>query len=82
MRRCRGPNPLDELSPWQLEQELDALGLLPADDALPVEVPIDAEPDAPDLLGQRILHTDTRWTLDLDDPYLWLEQEAGPSFHL
>jgi hypothetical protein len=63
----------DELSPTELEAELHALGLLPPDDPRSWATPDDvAAGDAPDPLGQRLLDTDTRWTLDLADPYRWL----------
>jgi len=27
--------------------------------------------DDQDILGEQLQHTDTRWSLDLDNPYLW-----------
>jgi hypothetical protein len=81
------PDPLDQLGPLDYEAEWwhhdptdprwddpDPAGLeLPADD-------IDADPDdivpGPedhDPLRDRLLHDDTRWTLDLDDPYGWID---------
>jgi hypothetical protein len=64
----------DELSPTELEVELHALGLLPPDDPRSWATPDDIDPgDAPDPLGERLLDTDTRWTLDLADPYRWLD---------
>jgi hypothetical protein len=67
--------PLDELSPLELEDELSHLGLLPADTG-PFTTPADAAPadegpPASDRLRHRLLHTDTRWTLDLTNPYPW-----------
>jgi hypothetical protein len=63
-------DPLDELSPLELEDEHNHLGLLP-DDPGPDTTPTDAEPVDGDRLRHRLLHTDTRWTLDLANPYLW-----------
>jgi hypothetical protein len=35
-------------------------------------MPDDTEPaDDHDQLGEQLRHTDTRWSLDLDNPYLW-----------
>lgn len=70
-----GPHPFDELSPWQIDEELWELGLLPDDpDAFDLRaVDVDAEdvdPDSVDLWGQP---PDTTWTLDLHDPYLWAD---------
>jgi hypothetical protein len=32
----------------------------------------DTEPaDDHDILAEQLQHTDTRWSLDLDNPYLW-----------
>lgn len=70
-----GPNPLDELSPADLDEELWHLDLLP-DDPGPWTTPVDREPVTDgDRLGDLLSHTDTRWTLDLADPYRW---EAVP----
>ncbi|HET9517967.1 MAG TPA: hypothetical protein VFO77_09605, partial [Actinoplanes sp.] len=76
------PSPLDELSPLQVEAELAALDLLPTDDwtnHLPPadHEPEDTEPGDTDRLGHRLLHTDIGWTLDLADPYRWLDPEAA-----
>jgi hypothetical protein len=65
-------DPLDQLSPAELERELWALDLLPPDPGSDLQ-PLDHEPADSDRLGERLLHTDTRWTLDLDDPYRWLD---------
>ena len=65
-----GPNPLDELSPADLDEELWHLDLLP-DDPGPWTFPTDLEPGDGDRLGDRLSHDDTRWTLDLADPYRW-----------
>jgi len=74
------PGPLDELTPSVRDDELwhsdpedprwdDPDGLeLRADDT-------DTH-DQDDPLGQTLLHDDTRWTLDLNDPYLWVDSEA------
>ena len=38
----------------------------------------DTEPaDDHDILGEHIQHTDTRWSLELDNPYLWLPEGSG-----
>jgi hypothetical protein len=68
-------DPIDELSALQREEELWHDGLLP-DDTGPFTTPVDVEPadEGPpdsDRLRHRILHTDTRWTLDLANPYPW-----------
>ena len=67
-----GPNPLDELSPDDLDEELWHLDLLP-DDPGPWTTAIDLDPvdDVGDRLGDRLSHNDTGWTLDLADPYRW-----------
>ena len=46
------------------------------------ETPVDSEPEEPDLLGQRLLHGDTRWTLDLDNPYFWVDSELSNRRHI
>jgi hypothetical protein len=30
-------------------------------------------PDDHDRTGEHLQHTDTRWSLELDNPYLWLD---------
>jgi hypothetical protein len=38
----------------------------------------DTEPaDDHDRTGEHIQHTDTRWSLELDNPYLWLPEGSG-----
>ena len=65
------PHPLDGLSPADLDEELWNLGLLP-DDPGPWSDPQDIDAaDMADPLGHRLQNTDTRWTLDLADPYEW-----------
>ena len=71
------PSPLDGLSPTELEDELAMLDLLPDDDWTSHTPPVDLEPDDNDRLGRRIQHTDTGWTLDLTDPYRWLDPEPA-----
>jgi hypothetical protein len=71
------PNPFDELTPSELEDELWALDLLPVDTGANHHPPLDREPLDRDRLGQRLTYGDTRWTLDLDDPYPWLDPEVG-----
>ncbi len=67
------PHPFDVLSPWEVEEELWWLELLPDDPdafelrALDVEHPDDVDPDR----GAR--WADTSWGRDLHDPYLWGE---------
>jgi hypothetical protein len=63
-------DPLDELSALQREEELWHDGLLP-DDVGPFLTAEDAEPHDSDRLRHRLLHTDTRWTLDLANHYAW-----------
>lgn len=69
------PNPLDELNPDDLDEELWHLDLLPDDPGpwvLPADIePADIEPADYDELGHRLSHTDTCWTLDLADPCAW-----------
>ena len=70
------PDPLDDLSPYELEQELWSLGLLP-DDPNGFELRVRAtgpEPDQHDRLARLLTLGDTRWTLDLDDPYTWHDE--------
>lgn len=67
-------SPLDELSPTELEDELWALDLLPEDDAAGSRTPADHEPPDDDRLGRRLQAGDTAWTLDLANPYLWLDE--------
>ena len=66
----RAPDPLDELSPTYADDELWRLLGRPDDPAAYELRAIDADPDDvdPDPLGN-----DTRWTLDLTDPYAWTE---------
>jgi hypothetical protein len=66
-------SPWDELDPADLDELLWILDGRPDD---PVGWELRAEdraPDDVDLTQQQILHGDTRWTLDLSDPYAWLE---------
>jgi hypothetical protein len=61
----------DLLSP--LDQEAELYPPWSYDDPAAYELrAVDREPDDVDLTRQRILTTDTRWTLDLQDPYAWL----------
>ena len=75
------PGPLDRLSPLQLEDELwhhdptdphwhDPRWIPDGAESLADDDP-DTEPDDPSYLTLR--HSSTRWNLDLDDPYVWLE---------
>ena len=73
--------PWDELSPNQLDDELASLGLLPDDHLSNHHPPVDAEPADSDRLGRRLLHHDTRWTLDLGDPYRWLHDDVQRPAH-
>ena len=62
-------DPLDQLSPQQL---VDELHRHTPDDPGSLELraqDTDPEPEASDPLRQRLLHHDTRWSLDLDNPY-------------
>lgn len=67
------PHPFDELSPWEVDEELWWLELLPDDpDAFElrsrdVEHPDDVDPE------RAARWTDTSWSQDLNDPYLWAE---------
>jgi hypothetical protein len=70
-------SPWDELDPADLDELLWILDGRPDD---PVGWELRAEdraPDDVDLTQQQILHGDTRWTLDLSDPYGWLDPVAG-----
>jgi hypothetical protein len=66
-------DPLGELDPQQLEATLWDLGLLPDDDLSSSHTPADQDVPDSDRLGHRLVHGDTRWTLDLQNPYLWIE---------
>lgn len=70
-----GLHPFDELSPWQVDEELWWLGLLPDDhdgwELRAVDVdPDDVDPYPVDVWGEP---PDTTWTHDLHDPYLWAD---------
>jgi hypothetical protein len=66
------PNPLDELSPSQLEEALWWLAECP-DDPAGLELRTeDREPDDTDRTRQRLVSGDTSWSLDLQNPYAWL----------
>jgi hypothetical protein len=64
--------------PWDPLDELDRWAEDPGDGYWDGSDPTDELPDHPqqvqdhDELGHRLTSTDTRWTLDLDDPYAWL----------
>jgi hypothetical protein len=64
--------------PWDGLDELDRWAQDPGDRYWDGSDPTDDLPDDPqqaqdhDELGYRLACTDTRWTLDLDDPYPWL----------
>jgi hypothetical protein len=66
-------DPRGELDPQQLEETLWDLGLLPDDDFSSSHTPGDQDVPDSDRLGHRLVHGDTRWTLDLQNPYLWIE---------
>jgi hypothetical protein len=68
-------DPLSELDPQRLDEVLWDLGLLPDDDLSNSRPPADEEPPDTDRLGHRLVHGDTRWTLDLQNPYLWLDPQ-------
>ena len=72
LRPVPTPNEWDELDPQQLDELLWDLGLLPDDDSTS-RPKKDQDVPASDRLGHRLIHGDTRWTLDLDDPYRWLD---------
>jgi hypothetical protein len=71
------PSPWDELSPAELEQELWELADRP-DDPTGLELrAVDVQPVGDsDRLVEHILHSDTRWGLDLSNPYSWLDKAA------
>jgi hypothetical protein len=72
-------NPLDELGPLQLEEELWWLAGCPDDlDGLQLRAQ-DVEPPDDDRMRRRIESGDTSWSLDLADPYAWLEPRAEAS---
>jgi hypothetical protein len=69
-------DPLRELSPLQQDEELWWLADRPDDPAEPELRATDTVTDPAedrDLLREHLTRGDTRWTLDLDDPYLWWE---------
>jgi hypothetical protein len=61
----------DLLSPLDQEAELYPPWRYDDPDSLELRA-TDREPDDIDLTGEQILTTDTRWTLDLHNPYSWL----------
>ncbi|MCW2681329.1 MAG: putative endonuclease [Frankiales bacterium] len=72
-------DPLAELSPLQQEEELWWLADCPLDlEALELRVDEPAGPEQEDRLGDFIRSGGTRWTLELDDPYAWLDGAATP----
>ena len=71
-------SPLDELTPSVLDDELFHAD--PADprwddpDGLELSADDTDTRDGDDPLGEAILTSSTRWTLDLDDPYAWMDE--------
>ena len=71
-------SPLDELTPSVLDDELFHAD--PADprwddpDGLELSADDIVTRDGDDPLGEAILTSSTRWTLDLDDPYAWMDE--------
>ena len=66
------PNPLDELSPLQQEEELWWLAGCPDDLAgLELRATEEAASEERDHVADHLRTGDTRWSLDLDDPYAW-----------
>jgi hypothetical protein len=63
------PAPVEEPEPWEVEDELEHLGLLPPDDRIPEDV----EPEPSDSIGDALREQRTQWGLDLDDPYRWVD---------
>ena len=81
LRALPTPNPLDELSPLQREEETWWLAGCP-DDPEGLELRAqDIEPPDEDRMRRRLQTGDTAWSLDLADPFAWLEPElqAGPA---
>ena len=76
LRPVPTPSPWDELDPAELDDLLWALDLLPDDDLHNTKAALDQDVPDSDRLGQRLTSGDTRWTLDLDDPYRWLEPDG------
>ena len=76
LRPVPTPSPWDALDPQQLDELLWELDLLP-DDLSNTTVAVDEDVPDSDRLGHRIAKADTRWTLDLDDPYRWLPPERA-----
>ena len=72
LRPVPTPSPWDELDPQQLDELLWDLDLLPDDDHRNTRPAVDQDLPDSDRLRHRLTSTDTRWTLDLDNPYLWL----------
>lgn len=67
------PHPFDQLSPWEVDEELWWLGLLPEDpEAYELRVPDVEHPDDVDP-DRAARWADTSWGRDLHDPYLWAE---------
>lgn len=65
------PHPFDELSPWEVEEELWWLELLPDDpDAFELRAPDIEHPDEVDP-DRAARWADTSWSQDLHNPYLW-----------
>jgi hypothetical protein len=73
LRPVPTPSPWDELNPGELDDQLRALDLLPHDDLRNTAVNLDRDVPDSDRLGHRI-GNDTRWTLDLENPYLWIDR--------
>ena len=64
-------NPFDELSPLEQQHLLWEPADRPDDPAALELRALDATAETADILGEHLRTGDTRWTLDLDDPYLW-----------
>ena len=76
-------DPWRDLSPLQVEEELWWAAECPDDPEgleLRAHDPQDAgQSDERDRLGELIAAGDTRWSLDLDDPYAWRDDEGAQS---
>lgn len=66
------PDPLDELGPTERDEQLWRLADRPDDPAgLELRAASAGDPAEVDVLAALLVTGDTRWSLDLDDPYAW-----------
>ncbi len=76
------PDPLDELAPFQQDDllwELADRADDPDSGELRAAGPLDNDAQSGiDHLAEHLCTGDTRWTLDLDDPYAWQDEPTSP----